>query len=299
MADPPALTRLTQEHLNRYLETLPPEGRSNPRRYAAEFVARYGFATRESVDRYLADLRSRPSKDGTVLYAFGVLRRLFRVNNLSWPYRPRETPLVRDADRFAPILASEVIRDMIYAACKPGFPRHIQVHLALATTYGLRREELAQNGAADVRLNDGVIYVHTVKKGRERYHLIPEQLQPVFERCLPLMHPRGLRALVREFRRLERMIGLPHTRGVGWHSIRRSLDRELLNAGLPEYVVASFLRWRKSDSMPFRYASGTVIGRQGSSVSLALPDKEIDLRVFEIHPFLPVWSKALSATAKK
>ncbi|MCL6557653.1 MAG: hypothetical protein K6U74_02400, partial [Firmicutes bacterium] len=63
----------------------------------------------------------------------------------------------------------------------------------------------------------------------------------------------------------------------------------LIDAGLSEFTVMDFLRWKRSTQlMPALYYSVTVIGEE-KRVELGKTDREVDEKVFKVHPFLPFW----------
>lgn len=282
--------RLGEEHLQRYLDSLPPDERRQAGRYARQFIAQAPDASRASLDAYFAWARQR-YKSGSVRYIWGVIRRLYRVNGLEWPYRRHDIPTVSELDIFAPSLAPDVIIAMIEQAKKPHYPIRDAFYLAIATTYGCRREEMASLRKEHIDLESGLIYIETAKHGRQRYHLIPKQIVPIIRRYHRLVRPVHPATLSRVWWRIEQSIGFCHTDGVGWHSIRRSLDQYLLeHAKLPDTVVRDFLRWKRSSSdMAYLYASSQVIGWQGIERGLSARDRQVDETVFASHPFLPAW----------
>lgn len=246
-----------------------------------------GNFSRRAVESHLNRLRSEGYSDGTIDVVFRALRRFYRVNNLEWPFRRGEGPVVREMEVFAPALAPEVVRAMIAAARSGVLTAEEAAHLALSTTYGLRRTEMAQIAARNVDLKNRLLFVETAKHGRQRYHLIPEEILPYLEAYdFP---PRSLTYLTLMYYSIEKKAGLPRMKEVGWHSIRRILDRLLIDAHLPPLTVMDFLRWKRSDrSMVARYYSVTVVGTE-MRIEMDRADRDVDLAVFAVHPFLPAW----------
>lgn len=278
------------KYLDTYLASLSPTAQAQQGRYARDFLSAVPDLTKESIDKYFAQVRLRYA-DSSIRYIYAVIRRLFAVNGLPWPYRPSDVPTVREQSVFAPILDPDVIREMIEAS--PRMPARLAFYLAISTTYGCRRIELANLSREDIDLNKKLIYIATAKAGRQRYHLIPDPILPVIERFYYRLHKTNTKTLDRCFQRIEEFISFPHVKDLGWHSIRRALDRQLLEAGLPEFIVADFLRWKRSErNMPMRYARGTIINRKSvTRESIGVSDRATDERVFAVHPFLPHWAK--------
>ena len=290
--DTPAM--VTTEHLQRYLSTLvDPRVRRDHGRYAEHFVAYSGATDAAGILEYLDALRKAGYRPGTIRQVYKILRRMFRVNDIPWPLGPHAIPDVPETEEQRPALAPEVIRAMIARAKQPGYPRLWAVYLALATVYGCRRVEMAEATPDDVNPKDGVIFIHTHKHGRQRYHLIPEPILPILARGRTLLRPRSPARLNQIWRKIEASVGFPHWPRVGWHSVRRIVDRELLDAGLPESQVAWFLRWRGvQSSMAHRYRASTVIG-WGDWQETVMPtlDRETDVAVFARHPFVRAWAE--------
>lgn len=246
-----------------------------------------GDFSKEAVLRHLDSLREQGYADGTIDLAFRTIRRFYKVNNLPWPFKYREGPVIREREVYAPALSPDVIAQVIEGAKNGVLNEAEACMVALSTVYGLRRSEMASLSQEAINLRDRLLFIETKKYGRQRYHIIPEEIFPYLERY-PLRPCSPIR-LTQAWYRIEEKLGLGRLPEVGWHAIRRMLDRLLINTGLPEFAVNDFLRWKRSSrSMVARYYSVTVVGRD-SYVELNLPDRQVDEMVFRVHPFLPVW----------
>lgn len=293
--------------LEKYRQSLPRDypGYIGHARHFLEFCG--GNFSRQAVDRFLQHMKEEGYADGTVDLAFRVLRRLFLVNGLEWPYRRGEGPVIRETEVYAPALDPELVREMIGFAVRGELEPDEAGCLALSTVYGLRRVEMASLRSQDLRLDEGLVFVQTAKHGRQRWHLVPEEIRPYLEGLAPSL-PLGTPARVANvWYRIEERTGLSEIReerrqqgepcDLGFHAIRRTLDRLLLEAGLPIPTVMDFLRWKRSaTNMPLRYYSVQFVGRQ-SSVRLGGEDRRVDEQVFAVHPFLPAWGKQTLAGA--
>lgn len=267
-------------------------------KYARDFLVHsHGHFDRQSIDRYIEHLRSKKMADGTINFAFRVIRTMFKrneeqlkVEGVEWPYRHGEAPQIREDEIDAPALDPDFIRDMIAAVRKKGDAKD-RAYLALSTTYGLRREELTRIMADDIKLADRTIHVATAKHGRERTHLIPEEIIP-YLRAYDFAKPVTLQELLLIWRRAEYYAGKKHIPRVGWHSVRRTLDTLLLDAGIPEFTVMSFMRWKQktSSNMAFRYSAQKFVGgKQGTTTKLGSAVLKVDEEIFSKHPFLEAW----------
>ena len=291
---PPQLAQpVTDEHLRQFARSLSDDSRGYMLAYARRFIRECGSTSRGDIEAWFQRLRAQGYKSTTIRTVWFIVKSLFRVNGLPWPFAPHEAPDVEAAEQTVYMIDPEALRAMVLAttdARRVG--RLLTAHLALASVYGLRREELANLTPDHLNLRDRVLYVQTVHGGPTRYHRIPEVLVPVLQWARPAIRPRGLRAMDREWHRLERVIGMAHVKGMGWHAVRHALSYHLHETGLPEAFIASFMRWASSERrMVHRYPRATVVGF-GARQTLPLRDEEIDRAVFEVHPFLPYWAEA-------
>lgn len=278
--------------LDNYAKNLGSTGRTKNLylNYAEDFLDYAdGSFTRETIEKYLGHLRHiHKYSDGSVNLIFRIVRTLFNRNNIEWPFRRGEAPVIREDRIEAPALDPNIIREMIEAVKESEEPDE-KAFLAISTTYGTRRIEMVQLTQADVNLKGKTIHIATVKHGRERTHLIPEVI-------VPYLKEYNFDIGISEFSlftlwyRLEYRIGLEHTDQVGWHSVRRTLDT-LLADHLPPNTIRMFMRWKKgtSSDMVFRYSALKFVGREGLTTKVIGEAKDVDTKVFEVHPFLKYW----------
>lgn len=279
---------MQSELLEKYRSSLPKSCRNSYTAIARRFLQHSnGSLTRNAVEKYVEQLRNEGYSDGTLNFTFRVIRRLFIVNGVEWPFRRGEAPVVREREVYAPALSPDVIEAMILAARSGVLNEQETAMLALSTTYGLRRGEMASLSQESINLVDRLIFVETAKHGRQRYHLIPEEIVPYISAYR--FRPYTPQKITIIYYDIEKKLGLSRMQEVGWHAIRRTLDMLLVEAGLPEITIMDFLRWKRSDrSMVARYYSVTLVGRE-QKVEMDMGDRRIDETVFAVHPFLPAW----------
>ncbi len=284
--------------LDTYTSQLPPHAQAEYGSRAEKFLnwVDERELNAEMVRKWLEKLKRDSYADGSIRKDFGIIRRLFRVNNIPWTFKRGDAPIIREKEVWAPALDPNDIKAMVDVVLgreptQGPVPKLIhRVCLELSTLYGLRLQEMQTVTAETVDFNNTLIYVETAKKGRQRYHLIPEAI------FLDLKEWGFTRPLSKSsysyiFGDLKTMIGLNIPNDLGWHAIRRSLAKGLQDAGLPEYQVNMFLRWKRGGSnMALRYAQTPVVGRQGVQPGMAMEDRRLDEQVFEkFHPFLKFW----------
>jgi integrase len=248
---------------------------------------------RVAIDSYVADLKEH-YKPGTVNFRFRVIRRLFEVNGLPWEYRRGEAPMIKQRDEYRPQLPPENIQAMIGAATSGKLLPYEACFLALSTTYGLRRSEIANLQPEDINLKKGSIYVATMKFGRERYHLIPDEIMPYIE-AHDFNERFSLATMNVIFKRILRLSVAPRAKAlqVSWHAVRRALWEGLMRSGLDPLAASKFMRWRTASSdmaMPARYYGNVVVDLSDENKAVpVLNEAKGDLEIFEKHPFLPFW----------
>lgn len=260
--------------------------------YARDFLDHADGLTKESVTKYIDRLRRHKKSPGTRNFAFRVIRRLFIVNGLEWPFLRGQAPQIGQRDEYKPILAPEIIKIMVESAKTGKLATDEAAFLALSSIYGLRRGEMVDLKAEDIELTNNTLYIATLKHGRERYHLIPPEIHSYLE-AHDFSQRYSLTGMDQVFWRIVNNSGLGYLKQyrLGWHAIRHSLDRELVKAGMDPFAVKAFLRFKGGGdalAMPERYYGGVTIGLEGKKVEVgeATEDKE----VFEkYHPFLPFY----------
>jgi len=258
--------------------------------YARDFLDHADGLGRESIIRHMERLRRGNKKPGTINFAFRVIRRLFMVNGIEWPFSRGEAPQIGQRDENKPALDPELIKIMITAAKDGKLHEDEAAFLALSTVYGLRRQEMTNLRAGDVDLVNKTLFVATLKHGRERYHLIPPEIHPYLS-AHDFNQIYSLTGMAQVFWRIVNNSGLGSlkTERLGFHAIRRSLLSGLIDNGLNPFATRAFMRWKGTAgelAMPARYYSNVVVGLEGRKVVSA--EAKEDKEIFEkYHPFLP------------
>lgn len=205
------------------------------------------------------------------------LLKLLVTSPPTWPMARRDGPVVTDRDEVKPVLTIEEIEAMIRTVKDGSLGTAAACFLALATTYGLRREEMRRIEPGDLDYSGGTIFISTAKGGNPRiHHLAGEILPYVKQHDFREVH--SLFNISRQYMLIEAKAGVRHPDGAGFHAIRRRLDAILMDE-LPVPAVRLFLRWkmRSSSDMPLRYYSKDLA--------------ENDAEAFSVNPFLELWKK--------
>jgi len=276
-----------QDLLNKFAASLPPTRPEQKIGWARKFLEWLGgrALSAANIRAYYDYLKDDGYAPGTVLQNHKILHRLFVVNNLEWPLTRGETPLVNDRDVHNYRLATNDIRSMITASMEMG-PEH-RAFLALSTVYGLRRIEMVEMHPSSLDIKSRLIFVQTAKHGRQRYHLIPEEI-------LRYLTDWGFKTRVSEqrmtnlFTELKKAIGL-NVPGVNWHAIRRQLTRLLWEAQFTQPEIEEFLRWRNDRTMAVHYGTSKEVGTRTDLTQLGQEEQRLDEKIFAAHPLLPLW----------
>ncbi len=280
--------------LEKYASNLPDDRyRNHYVSYARNFLSSADALDKESINKHLARLKRQGKSPGTVNFAFRVIRTLFNINKLDWPFRRGESPQIGQRDEYKPALDPELIRIMVEAAKNGELEGAPAAFLALSSVYGLRREEMCDLQPGDLDFKANTIFISTVKFGRERYHLIPVEIKSYLE-----SHDFSKRYNLTQMSQLFWVVvnrsGLEALKPqrLGWHSIRRTVLRVLYDIGLNPQLIHYFMRWRGANpelAMDSRYYATTIVGLEGEIP--ITQEAESDGEIFKLHPFISFWRK--------
>ena len=244
--------------------------------------------SRASIQRYIDSLNEHYS-DGSIKNIFNAIRRFYVVNGLEWPFRRSEGPIVRESQEYKPAIHPDIIAEYIKAGVGGKLNKSETAFLALSTTYGLRPEELRSVRRADINFDEKLIFVHTAKHGRERWHKLPDEIIPYLKGYdFPKMSEYASRLL---FISIVEKSGHKHINETGFHAIRRTVI-SLLEEYCTPGEVHKFLRWSDANIGDV-YKAFTFVGKE-ESVSTPPEDRYIDTKVFSQHPFVKLWKGKLS-----
>jgi integrase len=247
-----------------------------------------GGPTDSNFRQYFIKRREQGVSEKTLRKEFYHLKRLATANNWNWPFTSRNVPEVTEEEEesFLPAFLPEKVEDLILARGK--LTDGERFYLAIATTWVVRREDLARIQKRDF---DGDTFtIHHSKRGKTKKHLIPDEIAEI----LKSYHPKKRQAepLSLMFNRICNKAGLDDVGGYGWHAIRYCLAT-VINAALSknEYsptLLADYAGWKKS-SMSQLFGGTTMAARYQRPEILFTDPYGIDKLIYEIHPFLHLW----------
>jgi len=234
----------------------------------------------EAVLSYLDKREKAGDKPGTLKLRFYALKYLFRLYGAEWTLAENEVFSTRERrQRFPqPWFRKEEVIDIITRARKVCNPQELTM-LAISTTYGCRRSELADIRKEDLGFEAKTITIYARKGGRVATQLLPDEIIPYLSSYdFPKLSVLRLSLMLKKI--LEKTIGPKE--GYGWHSFRRSLATELRNAGVNDMDIYSFMRWSTGSIL------ATYIQTEPSQ------NKE---NIFPKHPFVKCWEQATTLEA--
>lgn len=245
--------------------------------------------------RYFLRRRQAGISERTLKKEFFHLKKLCQANpGWHWPFEKEDTPFPEEPAATT-ALAIAVIEQLI--AARKRYTDRERFYLAISTTFGCRREELARlekrnitEDAIEMPPPTMTVFIKTAKHGRPVKHLVPPELHQVFGAYRPRKHKPE--ALSKVFIRICRKAGVERKTGWGWHSIRRSLVTCLTGLlpknNLDPALIADYMGWAKS-SLGALYGGAAMVGFYRRPEILDSDPYGLDKVIYPVHPFLPLW----------
>jgi len=263
------------------------------------YTSNGGSFTRRAVVNYITKLAKEGYAPGTCRLHFRILKRAFEIAGklepeIEWSFSKRAPAEIETAMASVPwqeqenkiAFSAEDIKQMIDAAKDGKFKQLEELEgvatslVALSTTYGLRRIEMADLDSDALNLKTKRLRVLTKHGSKLREHIIPDEIIEYLKGYRPLYSEFKLSEI---FHDIERASGLPERYGTGWHCIRRGLLNNLIKVNLDIgsqqalLYIYDFMRWKKS--MTFGMI-GTYFTEKPEIV---------DMAILKAHPFLEHW----------
>ncbi len=228
---------------------------------------------REDVIEYLTWCREEGFSQASIKVMLRPIKLLADIQG--WEFPKLSMKKVRDSDIYKPMLSKDDVVRAILEGKKVLIGEELAL-LALSTTYGLRREEMAYPNGLVIDMDAGVVKVNTAKGGEVTSHLIADEIKGYLSEYVPL----SCRCTATKFRKIMRKVGIKCGWRYGWHVIRRELVTELLLSEISSVTVHRFMRW----------SDGSIKGNFSVMTMYAQKDQErIDNEIFKVHPFLKYW----------
>lgn len=228
---------------------------------------------REDVIEYLTWCREEGFSEASIKVMLRPIKLLADIQG--WEFPKLSMKKVRDSDIYRPMLSKDDVVRAILEGKKVLVGEELAL-LAVSTTYGLRREEMAYPNGLVIDMDAGIVKVNTAKGGEVTSHLIADEIKGYLSEYVPL----SCRCTATKFRKIMREVGIKCGWRYGWHVIRRELVTELLLSEISSVTVHRFMRW----------SDGSIKGNFSVMTMYAQKDQErIDKEIFKVHPFLKYW----------
>jgi len=250
--------------------------------------------TDSNVRHYFRKRREQGISERSLTPEFFHLKKLFIANNWPWTFTKDDTPYAEEKKQL-PFIEPSNIEKLIAARAKytPGEC----FYLAVATTFIVRREELARIKKRDY--DEESIIIHTAKHGRRTQHLIPEPLKPIFLKFRAKEHSTSALSLM--FKRICEKAEVKLPPRSSWHSIRYTLTTlirdALIKGNYDPALVADYSGWSKQ-SLGTVFGGAAMVGYYRRPEILFTDKFGSDRVIYEVHPFLHLWEEKKPAKNK-
>jgi len=246
--------------------------------------------------RYFLRRRQQGISDRTLRKEFFHLKKLCQANpGWGWPFEKEDVPFPEEPAATVALEIS-VIEKLI--AARKNYTERERFYLAVSTTFGNRREEMANIEKRNIADDNTIemphppmtLFIKTAKHGRPVKHLVPPELRRIFDAYRPRKHqPEAMSTM---FKRICDKADIKREYGWGWHSIRRSLVTCLAGLlpknNLDPALLADYMGWAKS-SMTALFGGASMVGFYRRPEILDSDPYGMDKLIYEIHPFLHLW----------
>jgi len=241
------------------------------RRFEACCGVKGGYG-RGDVVKFLVRLRADGMSQNSINTVIQPIKLLSHIQGWKNGFPKLVMARVRRSEISRPVFSMEEMRLLIMKAKEVCSGREL-AFLAMASTYGLRREEIGT-----LEICEGAVKVNTVKGGEVTTHLIPDEVKEFikdYRGC------KDVRYLTRVFQKVMGKVGLEvDGKRYGWHSIRRALASELLLRDVSLLNIVRFMRW-SDDSLKSELGMLAIYAQRRQ--------EDIDRSIFNVHPFLTFW----------
>jgi hypothetical protein len=249
-----------------------------------------------SIDSFIADRRKNGFNERSLRTEFNRLKFLFRANNIPWTFTADDAPQpAKDDHPNQPILLPDQIDYLIMNQHKysPGE----RLYLAISTTWAARAEAMSRLNKRllfpDPNFENLFLTIPGVKHEESVTHLIPGILEHLFKTYKLRLHE--TRALALMFHRIVDAAGLKlEGSGYGFHSIRRGVSTVILHAlPMEKRIYWSYSTGWSTQKIGRVYYGSTTAGVYDHPEILNKDPHWIDREIYQVHPFLKSWEKAL------
>jgi len=228
--------------------------------------------------------------EGTQVHFYQAMKACFDAVDQKLPKEVKR-PQVHQSKQFRPAIDIERAKTMIRGAKDGKLNNQEAAYVAVWSTYGLRRMEIAQVLKKHLMYEEHKIHLMPEKGQKaadtlERDAYLPDEIIPTLKKYdFPEIEdeiPKENR-MDQIYRKIEKKLKLPHIHRMAWHAMRRTLNTYLIYQ-IGSDKTAVFMRWAKGKEMT------DVYNRLGLVSGMFTPI-DIDKEALEEghHPFIAEW----------
>lgn len=240
---------------------------------------------KRDLKRFFDQQEARGIGPGSRNFYFFALKKLYEANSWSWPLSKKDRPEILKS---LPITAFTVDEIKTLIKNRGNYSKEERFYLALATTFGMSRLELAQVDNKDIK--NGMLYIKPTRHSKGRWVVVPGEIMPV----LMEYHPKQLdiSTVSAISKRILIKSGFEKKRGCGWFSFRVALlDRlrvAMAQKELPIIWADDYLRFREASIGSKRLEATRATILRGIGSTLQEP-YALDKIILQVHPFISFW----------
>ncbi len=249
------------------------------------YLSKLDGVTADDFRHYFLWRRKLNISERTLRKEFYHLMKLAHANGWPWDFEKEDVP-VSYQPAYQPTTEIQVLMQLI--KCHQLYTRDEKFYLAVATTWGCRRQDMAD--ITTRHLAEDIISLPLAKNHPPKKHLIPPVLKPLFRGYKPRLH--DVSALSHLFHRICAKAKYKRQRRENFHSIRRIVNTEirrvLVKNDLDEGLQADYMGW--SPEKKGRAFHGSAMAGIYDHKEVSLQDPfYYDTQVYPVHPFLYLW----------
>lgn len=235
--------------------------------------------------RFFAQQKERGITPGSQNFYFFVLKKLYEANSWLWPLSKKDRPEIPES---LPTTAFTIDEIKTLIKNRGNYSKEERFYLALATTFGMSRLELARVRRKDIK--NRTFHIKSIQHGKGRWAMVPDEIMT----ALTEYHPRefSVSALSLIFKRILSKSGLEKRKGCGWFSIRVALLERLRVAlaqnELPISWADDYLRFRERSIGSKQLDAIRATIYRDIEGTLQEP-YALDRLVLRVHPFISFW----------
>ncbi len=282
------------EALERYGRRVGPVDREQNLRIVRRWLERGGQPTDAHLKRYVEEMEREGYASSTIDRHQRQIRAFYNALRIDPPHPQWKHD--KNKER-RPVASTRLVEAMIEAAKAGNLTAYETAYLAISTTYGARRGEIASLAGDRLDLEARRIYLLTEKGGVRRWQHIPDAIAPYLDIEWEERDPDSVSAAYASILSFFGVKRSPKDR-YGWHMIRRALLRDLKRSGVSDDDAKRFIRWSLQEER--EEGGGELKTYLNPSHELDLdgehsareehtPEME-DAGAFARHPYVRLWA---------